>query len=147
MDSRLTEGRTWNSSRRKMTAGALTVARQPACSQERRSPSPLPCRNDTSSAANAVHAASGTRCAGRTSWPRRRRRSSASTWTTTPGSSCRRTSTGACDPWCELRQDVPNKLGGTGAIASVFVPLSALPFIDKSQVRSSNFRPCLLKSS
>ena len=34
-----------------------------------------------------------------------------------------------------------NKLGGVAAIALVFIALLALPFINTSQIRSSNFRP------
>jgi len=40
-----------------------------------------------------------------------------------------------------ILRSIPNKLGGVAAIALVFVALLSLPFMNTSQVRSSNFRP------
>lgn len=40
-----------------------------------------------------------------------------------------------------ILRSIPNKLGGVAAIALVFIALLALPFINTSQIRSSNFRP------
>nr|YP_009647084.1 apocytochrome b [Chloroparvula japonica]QBX98763.1 apocytochrome b [Chloroparvula japonica] len=40
-----------------------------------------------------------------------------------------------------ILRSIPNKLGGVAAIALVFISLLILPFINTSQIRSSNFRP------
>lgn len=40
-----------------------------------------------------------------------------------------------------ILRSIPNKLGGVAAIALVFVALLALPFLNTSPIRSSNFRP------
>ena len=40
-----------------------------------------------------------------------------------------------------ILRSIPNKLGGVAAIALVFISLLALPFINTSPIRSSNFRP------
>ena len=40
-----------------------------------------------------------------------------------------------------ILRSIPNKLGGVAAIALVFVSLLALPFLNTSPIRSSNFRP------
>ena len=44
-----------------------------------------------------------------------------------------------------ILRSIPNKLGGVAAIALVFVSLLALPFLNNSKVRSSNFRPIYKK--
>ena len=44
-------------------------------------------------------------------------------------------------PVYAILRSIPNKLGGVAAIALVFLSLFALPFINTSYVRSSNFRP------
>nr|YP_010470376.1 apocytochrome b [Symbiochloris sp. SG-2018]UVF37864.1 apocytochrome b [Symbiochloris sp. SG-2018] len=44
-----------------------------------------------------------------------------------------------------ILRSIPNKLGGVAAIGLVFVALLALPFINTSPVRSSNFRPLYKK--
>ena len=40
-----------------------------------------------------------------------------------------------------ILRSIPNKLGGVAAIALVFISLLALPFLNTSPIRSSNFRP------
>ena len=40
-----------------------------------------------------------------------------------------------------ILRSIPNKLGGVAAIALVFISLLALPFMNTSPIRSSNFRP------
>lgn len=40
-----------------------------------------------------------------------------------------------------ILRSIPNKLGGVAAIALVFISLLALPFLNTSPLRSSNFRP------
>ena len=44
-----------------------------------------------------------------------------------------------------ILRSIPNKLGGVAAIALVFASLLALPFINTSPIRSSNFRPIYKK--
>lgn len=44
-----------------------------------------------------------------------------------------------------ILRSIPNKLGGVAAIALVFISLLALPFLNSSQIRSSNFRPIYKK--
>jgi ubiquinol-cytochrome c reductase cytochrome b subunit len=44
-------------------------------------------------------------------------------------------------PVYAILQSIYNKSGGVAAIGLVFVSLFALPFINTSYVRSSNFRP------
>jgi len=44
-----------------------------------------------------------------------------------------------------ILRSIPNKLGGVAAIALVFVSLLALPFLNTSPIRSSNFRPLYKK--
>lgn len=45
-----------------------------------------------------------------------------------------------------ILRSIPNKLGGVAAIGLVFVCLLALPFINTSNIRSSNFRPIYKKA-
>ena len=40
-----------------------------------------------------------------------------------------------------ILRSIPNKLAGVAAIAIVFISLLALPFINTSPIRSSNFKP------
>ena len=40
-----------------------------------------------------------------------------------------------------ILRSIPNKLAGVAAIALVFISLLALPFLNTSPIRSSNFRP------
>lgn len=40
-----------------------------------------------------------------------------------------------------ILRSIPNKLAGVGAIALVFISLFALPFLNTSPIRSSNFKP------
>ncbi len=44
-----------------------------------------------------------------------------------------------------ILRSIPNKLGGVAAIALVFISLLALPFLNTSPIRSSNFRPLYRK--
>lgn len=44
-----------------------------------------------------------------------------------------------------ILRSIPNKLAGVAAIALVFISLLALPFINTSPIRSSNFRPLYKK--
>ena len=44
-----------------------------------------------------------------------------------------------------ILRSIPNKLGGVAAIALVFISLLALPFLNTSPIRSSNFRPIYKK--
>lgn len=44
-----------------------------------------------------------------------------------------------------ILRSIPNKLAGVAAIALVFISLLALPFINTSSIRSSNFRPLFKK--
>jgi ubiquinol-cytochrome c reductase cytochrome b subunit len=44
-------------------------------------------------------------------------------------------------PVYAILRSIPNKLGGVAAIALVFISLLLLPFINTSEIRSSNFRP------
>jgi len=44
-------------------------------------------------------------------------------------------------PFYAILRSIPNKLAGVAAIALVFISLLALPFINTSPIRSSNFRP------
>ena len=48
-------------------------------------------------------------------------------------------------PVYEILRSIPNKLAGVAAIGLVFVSLLLLPFINTSQIRSSNFRPLYRK--
>jgi ubiquinol-cytochrome c reductase cytochrome b subunit len=48
-------------------------------------------------------------------------------------------------PVYAILRSIPNKLGGVAAIGLVFVCLFALPFINTSSIRSSNFRPIYKK--
>lgn len=44
-----------------------------------------------------------------------------------------------------ILRSIPNKLGGVAAIALVFLSLLALPYLNTSPIRSSNFRPLYKK--
>jgi ubiquinol-cytochrome c reductase cytochrome b subunit len=48
-------------------------------------------------------------------------------------------------PVYAILRSIPNKLAGVAAIGLVFVSLLLLPFINTSQIRSSNFRPLYRK--
>jgi len=48
-------------------------------------------------------------------------------------------------PVYAILRSIPNKLGGVAAIGLVFVSLLVLPFINTSEIRSSNFRPIFRK--
>jgi len=48
-------------------------------------------------------------------------------------------------PVYAILRSIPNKLGGVAAIGLVFVSLLLLPFINTSDIRSSNFRPLYKK--